>query len=249
MREIHLANAKGVALVDDEDFEEASRYRWHLATGGYAKTSLPQTAGEARRETYLHWLVSSRMGLEGKVKPRNGIGLDCRRCNLRPRLPSVTFIDDSTVRVELTDGKGAALVDAMDADVASMYSWRLNPDGYAIAHIPKGQGKWTAITLHKAVANRIGLLGMVDHENRDRLDCRRDNLRSCTQAQNSANSKTQRNNKLGVKGVYALGDRFRAQIKAGGKKIHLGIFGTVEEASDAYYAAAQQHFGEFACRG
>lgn len=38
MREVPLANGRGVALVDDADYELVSRYRWHVAgkRGRYA---------------------------------------------------------------------------------------------------------------------------------------------------------------------------------------------------------------------
>ncbi len=37
-----------------------------------------------------------------------------------------------------------------------------------------------------------------------------------------------------------------AQICINSKSIHLGVFDTKEEASAAYLAAAERHFGEFA---
>ena len=39
---------------------------------------------------------------------------------------------------------------------------------------------------------------------------------------------------------------YRAYIRLCGRSIHLGYFSTPEEANEAYWAAAQKHFGEFA---
>jgi len=35
-KEVKLYNGKGVAIVDDEDFEKVSKYSWHLHGGRYA---------------------------------------------------------------------------------------------------------------------------------------------------------------------------------------------------------------------
>ncbi len=67
--------------------------------------------------------------------------------------------------------------------------------------------------------------------------------------QNSANARASKNNVLGVKGVYPNHGKIRAAIHKDGKRFNLGTFETVEEASDAYLAAATRHFGAFARRG
>jgi hypothetical protein len=88
----------------------------------------------------------------------------------------------------------------------------------------------------------------IDHRDRDGLNNRWANLREATRSQNLANRCAQVNNAIGVKGVClerATG-RYLAYIKVAGRTIALGRFGTAEEASRAYMAAALQHFGEFA---
>jgi hypothetical protein len=81
---------------------------------------------------------------------------------------------------------------------------------------------------------------MIDHQDRDPLNNRIGNLRAATRSQNRANSSP--TTKLRLKGVYALGRRFRAQ--AG--KLYLGTFDTIEEAAAAYKAKAEELHGEFA---
>jgi len=40
MKEITLANNKGVVFVDDEDYNYLSNYKWYLSTFGYPQTSI-----------------------------------------------------------------------------------------------------------------------------------------------------------------------------------------------------------------
>lgn len=55
-----------------------------------------------------------------------------------------------------------------------------------------------------------------------------------------------KNNKLGVKGVSHWNGKFKVQIFKNQKKYHLGYYDTIEEASNVYWAAAEELFGEFA---
>lgn len=87
----------------------------------------------------------------------------------------------------------------------------------------------------------------VDHANGKSLDNRRENLRPCTRAENSANVRVIRS-KSGFKGVYASGKSkpWRAGIKCQQKCISLGYFATPDEAALAYDQAALHYFGDFA---
>lgn len=135
-----------------------------------------------------------------------------------------------------------ALVDDQDFDLCGMYSWRCT-NGYAIA-IERGTQK--TVLLHKLIAERMGIVNIADHKDRDRLNCQRENLRESTYSQNGANASVSRNNKLGVKGVHWRKNSYTACITVNGKSIHLGNFNSVEEASAAYQNAANYYFGEFA---
>jgi hypothetical protein len=86
----------------------------------------------------------------------------------------------------------------------------------------------------------------VDHRNGDTSEDRISNLREATHAQNMRNKRTQRNNKLGLKGVVAKRNKFEAKIVADGKKIYLGVYATPEEAHEAYRVASIKYHGAFA---
>ena len=50
--------------------------------------------------------------------------------------------------------------------------------------------------------------------------------------------------KLGIRGVYAYGKRYRANIRPNGKLIHLGTFDTIEEAKAERKAAELKYYGK-----
>lgn len=117
---------------------------------------------------------------------------------------------------------------------------------------------YMAVTLNKKTyyLHRLAFLYMtgeipiqVDHINRKRADNRWQNLRSATNAQNVMNSKLNKRNTSGFKGVTKRNKRFRAALsgRIKGKPFlkHLGYFATAEEAYKAYKKAAKQKYGEY----
>lgn len=83
MKEIVLSQGK-VALVDDEDFERLSHWKWYFK-GGYAVRNSRLEDGTSKYERYsitMHeTLVKSELGFEVDHKNRNGT--DNRKSNLR----------------------------------------------------------------------------------------------------------------------------------------------------------------------
>lgn len=94
---------------------------------------------------------------------------------------------------------------------------------------------------------KLGPETKVDHINGDWTDNRWENLRKATNAENVRNQRG-RSSSAGLKGVHRNGKakRWRGRICVDGRHLHLGYFNTPEEAHEAYWAAAQKHFGEFA---
>lgn len=89
---------------------------------------------------------------------------------------------------------------------------------------------------------------LIDHINGDRKDNRIENLRPATYEQNARNRKTNTNNTSGVKGVHRSKKtgKWLAYIKELGRKVHLGSFDTLEDASIARKEAQCRAYGEFA---
>ena len=138
-----------------------------------------------------------------------------------------------------------ALVDDQDFDLCSMYGWYIETNGYARAYMGRNQ-KPSHRYLHQVIADRMGF-GMVDHEDRNRLNCQRYNLRESTYSQNGANSRNK--GSIYGKGIDYHQNTYRVRIKVNYKQINLGCFLSLEEAQAAYKKAAQHYFGEFANAG
>lgn len=88
----------------------------------------------------------------------------------------------------------------------------------------------------------------IDHKDRSCGTNAFSNLRPADRSQNVANTGLSSRNKSGAKGVsWCKRDkRWQAHIAYRGKRIFLGRFDTVAEASEAYAAAARRYFGAFA---
>lgn len=87
----------------------------------------------------------------------------------------------------------------------------------------------------------------------DHKDCQPDNnrianLREATLSQNAANSRLSARNTSGVKGVnwHRATGKWVASIGQNGRRHHLGLFTSIEEAATARIAAANRVYGEFA---
>ena len=90
----------------------------------------------------------------------------------------------------------------------------------------------------------------VDHKNGDTTDNRPRNLRACNNAENLRNRDKNKNNKSGAKGVSwdEHHKAWRAQIQHHGKKLNLGNYSTIKEASKVYQRKASELFGQFEFR-
>ena len=88
----------------------------------------------------------------------------------------------------------------------------------------------------------------IDHIDGDRKNNKISNLRQANNRQNQMNVKKQKNNTVGLKGVYfnKKSNKWVARIGVNYKRIFLGLFDTPEKAHDAYKDAAKKYIGEYA---
>jgi len=138
-------------------------------------------------------------------------------------------------KIELIHNK-FAIVDDEDFEYLNQFKWYLSDSGYAMRsiYIKLGIGKYTSkqIRMHRFINNTPKGFE-TDHINRNKLDNRRNNLRSVTKSQNKMNVGLNKNNKSGVKGVYwdKFTNKWRAEIKVNYKKISLGRYKNLQRAT------------------
>lgn len=143
--------------------------------------------------------------------------------------------------ITLTNSSKKVAVDDRDFEVVSQYTWRLK-NGYAASGSKP-------LYMHRLIMRTPEEME-TDHADMNRLNNCRSNLRIVSRVQNIMNRGAQSNNKSGAKGVIwgKTNKKWKAQIGCMGRKIFIGYFDTVEDASDAYMQAALKYHGNFARR-
>jgi len=143
-----------------------------------------------------------------------------------------------------------ALCDDEDFEQLSAFSWCAvrTPKAntfYAASHLGKklNQPK----TMHRFLMPGVP---RIDHKNRNGLDNRRENLRSCSASQNISNSKLFRHNTTGYRGVVKIKGsepaRYLSRLKLNGKQLYFGTYNDPREAALVRDAKALELLGEFA---
>jgi hypothetical protein len=157
----------------------------------------------------------------------------------------------NTVREMRLSGGYIAIVDAADFGWLSQWKWsadvRAGGHIYASRTIVLPDGRRSTVRLHRAITQAPK--GMdVDHIDGNTLNNARANLRVCTRAQNTHNSKARAQNTTGYKGVSrsAHGGSWFSQISVHGRYRHLGHYSSPEAAAVAFDTAAIALQGEFA---
>lgn len=144
----------------------------------------------------------------------------------------------------VTSGKHRFVFTLIDTDlkpVASGILWGLSTRGYVFVRRQK-RNRY----LHHLAFGDHATDVEVDHINRNQLDNRRENLRAATHAQNAVNVPMSSSNTSGFRGVKPGNGGWIAQINANGARLHLGTFGSKEEAARARDRAARELHGVFA---
>jgi hypothetical protein len=148
------------------------------------------------------------------------------------------------------DGHIRAYVLVDDGDLGQLNQWRwlLGGAGYAVRY--EGPRPYRRmIYMHRHILGLdAGDTRHCDHENRDRLDNRRSNLRVAPHghADNRQNQGVGPRNTSGFRGVTKRGNRWIAQAQLRGVTHYLGIFDAIEEADTAarFFRATQMPFSE-----
>lgn len=167
------------------------------------------------------------------------------RCEHCP--PDYHFSVNGNTAVGILPDGSEFTVDAADVERVSQMRWSRHSSGYIVSD--GCRGKFRRIRLHEFLLNPRGIPNIIiDHVNRNKLDCRRSNLRFVTPQQNCMNKSLSRNNKTGYAGVFfdnSMGC-YRAKIGINDQRISLGRSDNPIECAQMYNWAAMLLFREFA---
>ena len=124
--------------------------------------------------------------------------------------------------------RGYALIDDDDFELVSNYNWNITSNGYAqTTSRPK-------TFLHRMI-NKTPAGMLTDHINRNKLDNRKENLRSANKSQNAINTGMRKTNTSGYTGVSWNKNekKWESHITRNYKKITLGLFKNIFDAVES----------------
>jgi hypothetical protein len=134
---------------------------------------------------------------------------------------NITLMNDHAL-VELTQGK-SAIIDLEDVENINRFNWNFSATtGYAYS------GK-IGTSLHQYLMGKAPDGYKIDHNNRDKLDCRRRNLHFVTNQQNSLNN-NRSTNYSGIS-LHLASGKFQTYLRKNCRQIYLGVFRTYDEAA------------------
>lgn len=156
--------------------------------------------------------------------------------------------------IQLSKGM-VALVDQADYDWLNQWKWFAHKGHntfYAVRWSKRNGDKRNYIQMHRVILGLTDSKVLGDHRDHNGLNNQRYNLRVATTSQNNANTKSRKNSTskyLGVNLYTCTRGRYQywqASIGKDGKKHHIGLFKTEQEAAIAYDNVAKNQHGEFA---
>ena len=107
--------------------------------------------------------------------------------------------------------------------------------------------KGETILMHRMIMGVLNEKKVVDHIDGNKLNNKRENLRVCSQLQNTMNRKKNTRNSTGYTGVCfnKKANKYVANLNYNHRRIYLGLFETIEEAVEARKKAELFYRGEF----
>lgn len=184
--------------------------------------------------------------LRSETSRNNGLKLKGKD-NLRNRRENTYDLNSKEYAIGYTQSGKEFYFDKEDYNLVSRYCWDIdNSNGYAktIDRVNK-TGK---LYLHRLVMGcKKGDDIIIDHINRNRIDCRKNNLRMVNETQSAINKGIKINNTSGKTGVSWSKDfnKWESYITVDKKRKHLGLFDDFKEAERVRIEAEEKYFGEY----
>ena len=147
-----------------------------------------------------------------------------------------------------TTGKLIRRIDRKRYKKGSVLKGTISKTGYLVTQVGLNK-KYKFIKMHRLIffICHGTLPKVIDHIDGNPLNNKIENLRECTQSQNTMNSKLSKNNtsgRVGVRQIKKTGN-WVAIIMVNRKKIHIGTFPTFELACRAREKAEIKYFKNF----
>lgn len=170
----------------------------------------------------------------------------CLLCVRTVGLPQCCGAISFMKEIKLSNGK-VALVDDEDFEWLNQWKWSASIQGrhfYAVRAIQKEYVR-TKIYMHRFIMDALPG-DFIDHIDRDPLNNQRNNLRTCTWAENQRNKSRKNNSKSKYIGVHPVpSGKWIAQMTHNGKHQFIGTYKSEEDAAVAYNEMKIKLHGEF----
>jgi hypothetical protein len=128
-------------------------------------------------------------------------------------------------------------VDPQDQWLLDTYSWSITSKGYVKTNVRVSPTKRVTTFLHHCIVGQpIWENEEIDHENRNKLDCRRENLRYISTSGNQVNTDREPGSS-GERNIWKRGSKYQVNVTRECARYTLGTFDTLDEARvarDAY---------------
>lgn len=226
-------------ILDKADYEKLKDHYW-----SFSKTNKKFYTHINREYISLSkFLLDIPKESKKQVLLKNKDYHDYRRSNL---YTGNTYIDMGNYYIGKCFNDEEFLIDKEDFDRLSKFQWHVDGNGYVLTKIDGVSYKQHRMILNLTTSDDIE----VDHINHNQLDNRKNNLRLANRCQQCMNTRKQKDNTSGVKGVYKITgyNRWAAQINANGKRYYLGSYDSLEEAVAVRREAENQLHGEYKCQ-
>jgi len=144
---------------------------------------------------------------------------------------------------------GRALINVDDIDLIKEFKWYLSKDGYAVSSDKKKTLGTSYITMHGIIMNCInGFKITPDHDNKNRLDNRRLNLRLSNRSEQQMNHNKNIRNTSGIIGVNWSNTYSKWLVRISINKVskNIGLFDDFKDAIITRLKAEKEHYKDFA---
>lgn len=226
VKEIHLVNGKGIALVDDEDYEELSKHKWYCDSWGYAKRYVPRRESTTGKKTQF-----------------------CMHRQILKLHPSDRRMTDHIDRNTLNNQKFNLRICTASQNSKNRGAFCTNKSGYLGVAWEKGAKRWRAVIQIGKSRSTIGYFD--DPKEAYIAYCLKaveiygefapQEAKEVAASGANYNPYIGTTNKTGLKGVNKCGlKKWVARIYLNGVRIEIGRFSTPEEAHAAYCRVAEE---------